>query len=163
MEFGRFSLSYLSSSPMKCAICDKTLEDLSESARQAHYETHFSDSPPQKSSQPGPRVNLSTKPHFTLQHKPANVPPGGDAALTSTSTGSWTPLFSLPKTTTKFWTRSYASHTSPPTNYTPNLIPVLRRALIKSHAKGATIRASLCSESVCHIATEGWDSSYGCG
>ena len=141
---------------MKCAICNDPLEELSEWARQAHYETHFADSPPRKASQPTP-----------VTHRPAlpSTRPSSAFASSSmsTSANSRLPLFHLPKTTTKFWTLSYAFHTPPPGNYTPNFIPILRRALIKSHAKGVTTRASLCSEGVCHIATEGWDSTYGCG
>jgi hypothetical protein len=141
---------------MKCAICNKSLEELSESARQAHYETHFADSPPRKASQP---TQVTHHPALPSTRPSSSI----HSFSVSTSSNSRLPLFQLPKTTTKFWTSSYASHTPPPINYTPNFIPILRRALIKSHTKGTTTRASLCSEGVCHIATEGWDSTYGCG
>ena len=43
------------------------------------------------------------------------------------------------------------------------LIPVLRRALLKSHANGSTQRAMLCYDGMVHVATEGWDMGWGCG
>ncbi|KAI0080606.1 DUF1671-domain-containing protein [Panus rudis PR-1116 ss-1] len=53
--------------------------------------------------------------------------------------------------------------TSPPWNYTPNLIPILRRALLKQHEKGQIQRAWLCFPGAVHIAAEGWDIGWGCG
>ena len=43
------------------------------------------------------------------------------------------------------------------------LIPTLKRALTKTHAKGATIRAILCNEGATHVAGENWDRGWGCG
>ncbi|KAF8580688.1 DUF1671-domain-containing protein [Ramaria rubella] len=60
-----------------------------------------------------------------------------------------------------FW---YPAQSSvPPGNFTPGLIPTLRHALIKTHAKGATTRAMLCHEGATHVATELWDMGWGCG
>ena len=43
------------------------------------------------------------------------------------------------------------------------LIPLLRKALIKSHAKGTTEKAYLCSEVAVHVGSEFWDRGWGCG
>lgn len=43
------------------------------------------------------------------------------------------------------------------------LIPVLKQALLKSHAKGNTVRAALCYEGMVHVKAEFWDSGWGCG
>ncbi|KAH8117230.1 peptidase family C78-domain-containing protein [Phellopilus nigrolimitatus] len=60
-----------------------------------------------------------------------------------------------------FWHRSEVA--PPPKNFTPGIIPVLKQALLKSHAKGQTIRAALCYEGMVHVATEWWDMGWGCG
>ncbi|KIM32150.1 hypothetical protein M408DRAFT_326807 [Serendipita vermifera MAFF 305830] len=148
-------------SPMKCAICDETIENLSESGRQAHYDVHFSESPRPKTSTPASSMpsGFASSSSYTSEIASTSTKPYNSTASTSTKPS----LFQIPKTTTPFWTVSYASQRAPPTNYTPNFIPILRRALTKSHAKGTTTRASLCSEGVCHIATEAWDTIYGCG
>ncbi|KAI0340493.1 DUF1671-domain-containing protein [Trametopsis cervina] len=60
-----------------------------------------------------------------------------------------------------FWRSSQT--TAPPPNFTPGLIPLLKKSLTKSHSKGATQKAYLCSAAAVHIATESWDRSWGCG
>jgi hypothetical protein len=45
----------------------------------------------------------------------------------------------------------------------PGLIPVLRRSLNSSHAKGNTLKAALCYDRAVHIATQLWDLGWGCG
>lgn len=60
-----------------------------------------------------------------------------------------------------FWYPSQTSH--PPPNFSPGLIPVLKRALMHTHAKGNTQRAVLCYQRAVHIATESWDMGWGCG
>lgn len=63
----------------------------------------------------------------------------------------------------QFWTISLAPQRKPPSNVTPGLIPILRQALLRSHANGKTQRAALCKDSICHIASEFLDTTYGCG
>ncbi|KZV85094.1 DUF1671-domain-containing protein [Exidia glandulosa HHB12029] len=51
----------------------------------------------------------------------------------------------------------------PPANFTPGVMPLLKRALVKTHAKGTTRQAYLCCDSATHVATERWDMGWGCG
>lgn len=44
--------------------------------------------------------------------------------------------------------------TPPPRNYTPGLIPVLKRTFTRLHAKGLTNRVVLCADGVCYVGTE---------
>jgi hypothetical protein len=75
-----------------------------------------------------------------------------------------------------------ALQTTPPSNYTPGtqkvsncfalhpferrppigLIPILRKALVKSHEKGLTRRAALCYDQTVLIVRD-WDVGWGCG
>ena len=43
------------------------------------------------------------------------------------------------------------------------VIPVLKKALIKSHAKGATQKAYLCCDRAVYVSSQGWDRGWGCG
>ncbi len=43
------------------------------------------------------------------------------------------------------------------------LVPLLKKALLKSHAKGTTQKAYLCSQQAVHIGSEFWDRGWGCG
>lgn len=49
------------------------------------------------------------------------------------------------------------------TNTFPGAIPVIREALLKSHAKGSTTRAALCYDGMVHVSTDPWDRGWGCG
>ncbi|KAL7283270.1 hypothetical protein ACG7TL_002699 [Trametes sanguinea] len=60
-----------------------------------------------------------------------------------------------------FWHASQSS--SPPANFSPGLIPVLKKALTKSHEKGVTQRAWLAFEQAVHVFRESWDATWGCG
>jgi hypothetical protein len=44
--------------------------------------------------------------------------------------------------------------TPPPGNWTPGLIPLLKRTFTKLHSRGITARAVLCTDGVCHVGTE---------
>jgi hypothetical protein len=44
----------------------------------------------------------------------------------------------------------------------PGLISVLKSALVDSHSKGNTRRATLCYERTVHITKEDWDRGWGC-
>ncbi|EIN07686.1 DUF1671-domain-containing protein [Punctularia strigosozonata HHB-11173 SS5] len=127
--------------PDRCQICSVDLSKKRLHERQAHYETHFGDESQRK--------------------RRASKPPGHTPTIT---TKSVMPPFLRPHDPTKenvFW---YPAHSrSPPPNFTPGLIPVLKRALLKSHAQGKTQRAVLCYERAVHVATENWDMGWGCG
>ena len=58
-----------------------------------------------------------------------------------------------------FWSPSIES--VPPRNVTPNLIPLLKKALIISHENGVTRKAALCYEKNVHVGAERWDSGWG--
>ncbi|KAH9001470.1 DUF1671-domain-containing protein [Lactarius akahatsu] len=61
----------------------------------------------------------------------------------------------------RFWYHSLDSE--PPSNHTPDLIPLLRKTLLDSVQKGATRRAVLGYERAVHIYHEIWDAGWGCG
>ncbi|KAG6884698.1 hypothetical protein C0992_005903, partial [Termitomyces sp. T32_za158] len=44
-----------------------------------------------------------------------------------------------------------------------SLIPLLKRALLSSHAQGSTSRAVLCSDRAIHVSRTSLDTSWGCG
>ena len=58
-----------------------------------------------------------------------------------------------------FWRPSFGS--VPPRNVTPNLIPVLKKALVASHQGGITRKAALCYEKSVHVGVEMWDFTWG--
>lgn len=58
-----------------------------------------------------------------------------------------------------FWRPSFES--VPPHNVTPNLIPLLKKALITSHQSGVTRQAALCYEKSVHVGVEMWDLQWG--
>jgi hypothetical protein len=131
---------------MKCAICNESLENMTEMARQYHYETHFNE-PPQVQQPP------------LLPSYPTNVV----ASTSATAPKLRSSFFPIAKDAGRFWTASHAIHAKPPSNYTPNLIPIIRKALTRSHAKGTTQRAAVCQAGLCHISRELFDATYGCG
>ena len=58
-----------------------------------------------------------------------------------------------------FWRPSFES--VPPHNVTPNLIPLLKKALIGSHQCGVTRKAALCHDKSVHVGVEPWDLTWG--
>ena len=58
-----------------------------------------------------------------------------------------------------FWRPSFSS--TPPCNVTPNLIPLLKKALIISHQSGVTRKAALCYDRSVHVGVEKWDLTWG--
>lgn len=58
-----------------------------------------------------------------------------------------------------FWRPSF--ETAPPDGFTPNLIPLLRKALIISHQSGVTRKAALCYNKSIHVGVEKWDLTWG--
>jgi hypothetical protein len=137
--------------PMDCAICGHSLDTMTEESRQEHYEIHF--------NEPEPKEVITITPTST-----SNA--GGSkqfATLNSNPPKIRRSFLPIGKNAGKFWTVSRANIEKPPSNITPGLIPIIRRALEKSHAKGTTQRAALCQNGISHIATEFFDTTYGCG
>ena len=58
-----------------------------------------------------------------------------------------------------FWRPSFDS--VPPSNFTPNLIPLLKKALIVSHQSGVTRKAALCYDKSVHVGVQMWDLTWG--
>ncbi|KAF7974549.1 hypothetical protein HWV62_11898, partial [Athelia sp. TMB] len=128
-------------SDMRCQLCHADLAARSPEQRQAHYERHFAGtSASPKTASPNPKTR---EPHLV---------PRPQKKVKE--------LWRQPETDT-FW---YAARTdAPPPNFSPGLIPVLKRALTRAHARGATQRAVLCYDRTVHIAREFWDVGWGCG
>ncbi|KAF8527041.1 peptidase family C78-domain-containing protein [Gautieria morchelliformis] len=135
--------------PVTCQLCSTSLQRLSPEQRNAHYEGHFNQNPASSStSVPAAHTvppNASKSPAHTSGRK---IPPSRSKR-------------NVPAEQNIFW--FHAQPTPPPKNFTPGLIPILKRVLHKTHAKGATIRAVLCHDRTTHVAVELWDSGWGCG
>ncbi|KZT56354.1 DUF1671-domain-containing protein [Calocera cornea HHB12733] len=116
-----------------CEICREELAFLDISQRQLHYDAHFSD-PPGASDAP--------------QSDAAQASAGNRKAISPKENIFWSPSF---------------HNNSFPKCYTPGIVPLVRRALLKSHHAGWTTKAALCQEGVCHIRTEWFDRFWGCG
>ncbi|KIJ29290.1 hypothetical protein M422DRAFT_235323 [Sphaerobolus stellatus SS14] len=129
--------------PMECQFCSISLQKLSTEKRQTHYERHLTEMEKEtggsSSRLSSKKLSTKLKPIFE-QQKPGDPAPDKENIF-------WFPAQSTPV----------------PYNFTPGLIPVLRRALIKTHAKGQTMRAVLCHSGTTHVATERWDIGWGCG
>ncbi|KAG8755885.1 hypothetical protein FRC14_003588 [Serendipita sp. 396] len=158
-QFGNRGEWIGNSENIRCAVCDQSLSRMTDDARHLHYETHIDEN--------------ARRLHYEAQFQGADmrqtvfqpqpqIDPRHSQAFASTSRYS-SPFSSMGQASDQFWTLSRAVHTRPPSNYTPNLIPILRRALNRSHSKGATQRAALCHEELCHISGEFFDSGWGCG
>ncbi|TFK25036.1 hypothetical protein FA15DRAFT_591235, partial [Coprinopsis marcescibilis] len=122
-----------------CAICSQDLYQLSVDHRQAHYDRHFGEELSSPNS-PGPSKPKSRR--FSPNK-----------------------LFSSAKWQLKendvFWYPTKRQRI--PKNFVPGLIPVLKRALLKSHARGETRKAALCYDQAVLIRQEKWDMGWGCG
>ncbi|KAH9981503.1 peptidase family C78-domain-containing protein [Lactifluus volemus] len=121
-------------------FCDANLDNLSPVKRQNHYDSHLSaietlSSPRGSRQQPFNNKSSPTK-HVSSPN------------MHSSHRGN-------------FWYPSLESE--PPHNYTPGLIPLLRKILSSSVEKGVTRRAVLCYERAVHIYRELWDLGWGCG
>ncbi|KAI0048215.1 DUF1671-domain-containing protein [Auriscalpium vulgare] len=121
--------------PLRCQVCHVSIEDLSVDRRQAHYEKHFGDAASSSSSKP------STRKPSSSSKKPLWISRGPNKDL--------------------FWYSSLESQ--PPHNYTPGLIPFLKKTLATSVERNHTRRAVLCYDRAVHIYHEQWDTGWGCG
>jgi len=126
---------------------------MDEPQRQHHYDVHFQEQ--EQSQQPldSDNVQIVDGPSTFAPHDPSS---------TSESPTRITQIEGGGKKRT-FWTVSRAPHQHLLSNYTPNLMGLLRRALVKTHARGLTQRAALCREGMCHISSELTDRTWACG
>ncbi|GJJ11985.1 hypothetical protein Clacol_006223 [Clathrus columnatus] len=123
--------------PLKCQICNASLQPLSIQQRQAHYDSHFDHTASTEVIPSNQNQNTNTK-----HAKPGTAKPSSQKENTF-----WYPTQTVP----------------PPHNFTPDVIQVLKHALQRTHAKGLTSKAVLCHSGATHIATEFWDIRWGCG
>ncbi|KAG7086678.1 hypothetical protein E1B28_002617 [Marasmius oreades] len=143
---------------MKCQICYTDIGSLSLSDKQAHYEHHLHDSGVD-ASQIATSSRVSTKPD-TSQN--INEDPQGFKKANKRRDKWKPPLFSnLEKKQDVFWYP--AMEEPPPDNFTPGIITLLKKALLKSHAQGITVRAVLSYERTTYINNQMWDMGWGCG
>ncbi|KAH0584076.1 Zinc finger with UFM1-specific peptidase domain protein [Termitomyces sp. J132] len=140
----------VSASFVECGFCSTNLTNLTLSAREEHYELHFSTAPvssePLQSAQ---TPHLSTPPRNAQSSKETKSHDKGKEKATITKSDRGI-----------FWHRGLSL--SPPRNYTQGLIPLLKKALWSSHAQGTTLRAVLCDERVIHISSTSLDRGWGC-
>ncbi|KAI0797845.1 peptidase family C78-domain-containing protein [Abortiporus biennis] len=126
-----------------CQICSQDLTKLSVVDRNIHYDKHFNDQPqaiPQPMAGPSRTTNVSKavdKVKSVIRNPKRFVE----------KDGLWHP----------------AKGPSPPDNCTPGFIPLLKKSLIRSHARGWTQKAYLCHESAVLMKVESWDRGWGCG
>ncbi|KAF8163131.1 peptidase family C78-domain-containing protein [Crassisporium funariophilum] len=136
---------------MRCAFCSKSLDMMSISARETHYEHHFT---MDGESVEGDIIFVNSSPEPISPKrsiKPSSSKPKEDDQK------RWLRM----RETDVFW---YPSQTTPPpSSFTPGLIPLIRRGLLKGHARGNVRRAALCYDEVVHVHREPWDAMWGCG
>ncbi|KAF8797859.1 hypothetical protein BYT27DRAFT_7236821 [Phlegmacium glaucopus] len=134
---------------VECAFCFANLDMMSVPQRETHYEDHFS-------SMTSDTENMPAR---------DNDPSRSSSSANATASSPWvknkTKIRPFNKETDGFWYPSHAS--TPPTSFTPGLIPLIRRGLRKGHDRGNVRRAVLCYDQVVHINREPWDAGWGCG
>ncbi|PPQ78523.1 hypothetical protein CVT25_011795 [Psilocybe cyanescens] len=140
---------------MSCAFCSLDLEKLSISQRQLHYDRHINDLDKQAEGSKSTPIVIDLIDESRQQSEYRNITP--DPLRKKKSNGA------LPcmRETDPFW--YVAQATPPPPSFTPGLIQLLRKGLLKNHARGQIRRAVLCYENVVHVNREPWDASWGCG
>ena len=138
---------------MKCAICDAPLDKMDEPGRQHHYDVHFQKQEQSQQSLGSEDVQIIDDPAILAPQDPSSTSES-PTRIAQIEGGGKKPTF---------WTVSRAPHQHLLSNYTPNLIALLRRTLVKTHARGLTQRAALCREGVCHISSELTDRIWACG
>ncbi|KAI0747975.1 peptidase family C78-domain-containing protein [Daedaleopsis nitida] len=136
-----------------CQICHVDLTPMTIPQRENHYEEHFSDEPHASGSVSSGSAAGKESKHTS--RSPAKFP---SKIRIKTPSNFIKPSHDKQNI---FWHSSQDSN--PPPNFSPGLISVLRRALTRSHDKGATERAWLAFEKAVHICGEYWDMMWGCG
>ncbi|KAH9997516.1 peptidase family C78-domain-containing protein [Russula vinacea] len=129
-----------------CMFCHVDLIKLKPNDRQTHYDDHL--------------ATLDTlRAHWLSTPTSGSHPRGLPSPAKSSPTRGISPLNS--SANDHFWYHSL--ETEPPSNYTPGLIPFLRKILLTSVERNTTRRAVLCYERAVHIYREIWDAGWGCG
>ncbi|KAF5373126.1 hypothetical protein D9758_001699 [Tetrapyrgos nigripes] len=146
------------SQSVRCQLCFMPLDDLSLNSRELHYETHFKGELQEASSS-----GLSSRPYGVLKPSPPTKQSGSFKAPPSpVRKKKWKSSLNWSEEGRDvFWYPSL--QTPPPPNFTPGMIPLLKKALTKSHAKGTTRRAVLCYDRAIHVNRQNWDLTWGCG
>ncbi|RDX48285.1 DUF1671-domain-containing protein [Lentinus brumalis] len=140
-----------------CQLCSLDLTQMSARQRGRHYEEHLSDEPQTSGGSKG-----------------GYRPPATSFSAKSPSKSSWKPVSKAGFKALSFPSRNMTNEeknvfwhalqtTEPPHNFSPGLIPVLKKALTRSHDRGPTERAWLCFEQAVHVQGEPWDRTWGCG
>ncbi|KAF8228955.1 hypothetical protein L208DRAFT_1484946 [Tricholoma matsutake] len=135
------------SDSISCGICSQVLDNITILEREKHYEHHFCHEKQSIISH-----NLHSIPH---------IPAKSSSHKSFELFGKVKPKWMVGKENDFFWYSSL--DTLPPSNYTPGIIPLLRKYLRSCHAEGITRRAALCYKSSVHVNRELWDASWGCG
>ncbi|KAF5386831.1 hypothetical protein D9615_001679 [Tricholomella constricta] len=137
---------------MDCSFCSLNLDKLSLPQRQEHYEQHIEDDSQGLSSslqRGGAQIKGFSMKKITASPMKLLGTHGKEKQTETTNDDDifWYPALSI----------------SPPSNYTPGLIPLLKKALSTSHANDTTRRAALCYQHSVHVSRGSWDKSWGCG
>ncbi|RDB21250.1 Zinc finger with UFM1-specific peptidase domain protein [Hypsizygus marmoreus] len=141
-----------------CAICSCNLDHLDLFEREAHCEEHFQeDSPDSSSGTSGHERSTNFAQSLSSEQR---LDGSTHKVLSSPKQARWKWQQNNPVDEV-FW--YCALSILPPKNYTPGIIPILKKALWKSHAQGNTRRAALCYEGSVHISREPFDKMWGCG
>ncbi|RPD79922.1 DUF1671-domain-containing protein [Lentinus tigrinus ALCF2SS1-7] len=143
-----------------CQLCSQDLGPLTIPQRQYHYDEHLLDEPQASGSNlSGGATRRHKSPGITASFKSKSVKPVSKTGFNPLSFAKGRSVTNEGKNV--FW---HASLTvEPPSNFSPVLIPVLKRALVQSHERGPTERAWLCFEQAVHVQGEPWDRTWGCG
>ncbi|KAI0064700.1 DUF1671-domain-containing protein [Artomyces pyxidatus] len=143
----------------RCQICLTNFDKWPVGRRQAHYEQHFDG----EASRTTQSLTSPLAPSLIALDatKPRSRSLGNHAktSLKHDSKGSNASWHSINRDA--FWYSSL--NTEPPVNYTPGLIPFLKKALTLAVERKGTRRAVLCYPKTVHIYHEMWDSGWGCG
>ncbi|KAH9484175.1 Zinc finger-containing ubiquitin peptidase 1 [Psilocybe cubensis] len=141
---------------VRCAICSMNLDALSISHRQLHYDKHLNDLDKQVEGSSSMPIDVDSMSQSRKQYH-------NRKAISGPVKGKKKPSGPFPcmKESDDFWYAAQAN--PPPPSFTPGIIPLLRKALVKSHARGQTRKAVLCYENAVHCNREPWDANWGCG
>uniref|UniRef100_A0A0W0GCI5 UFSP1/2/DUB catalytic domain-containing protein n=2 Tax=Moniliophthora roreri TaxID=221103 RepID=A0A0W0GCI5_MONRR len=128
--------------------------------RQLHYEEHFDESGPDEASTSSKQSRLALKPNERRSNSKYNLE---SSSRSWRKKGKWRqPFQSKEDEQDVFWYP--AMHSIPiPSNFTPGMVTLLKKALLKSHSQSSTVRAVLCYEQTVFINRQWWDATWGCG
>ncbi|EEB92565.1 hypothetical protein MPER_08904, partial [Moniliophthora perniciosa FA553] len=145
---------------MECQICHINLSDISIGMRQLHYEEHFDESGPGEASTSSKRSRPALKHNERISDWKSNPE---SSSRSWREKGKWKqPFQSKEDEQDIFWYPAMRG-TSIPSNFTPGMITLLKKALLKSHSQSSTVRAVLCYEQTVFINRQWWDATWGCG